>query len=157
VARQQALWLNMALFATVALLAGFGGAWLHSRTMVPALPPSLHDRLHQAIKLSPDQETKLHVIEATYKVQKTKLEADMASANAELAAAMAADKSYTSNVQAAIDHFHHAMGELQKATVEHVFAMRAILTPPQAGIFDTQVHRALLASSSSGKDGQPSR
>jgi nickel and cobalt resistance protein CnrR len=157
VTRQQALWLNVALFAAVALLAGFGGAWLHTATMVPTSPPSLHDRLHQAIKLSPDQEAKLNVIETAFNAQKATLEADMASANAELAAAMAADKSYTANVQAAIDHFHHAMGELQKATVEHVFAMRAILTPDQALIFDAQVRSALLASGPTGKYGQLKR
>ncbi len=156
-ARQQALWLNFVLFAAVALLAGFGGAWLHSRTMEPASPPSLHDRVHQEIKLSSDQEAKLNVIEAAFKVQKTTLEADMALANAELAAAMAVDKTYSPNVHAAIDHFHHAMGALQKATVEHVFAMRAILTPQQAVIFDTQVRGALLASSPTGKNGQLKR
>ena len=48
-------------------------------------------------------------------------------------------------VTAAVDHFHSAMGELQKATIEHVFAMRAVLTPEQAARFDRTVVDALTA------------
>jgi hypothetical protein len=35
-------------------------------------------------------------------------------------------------VQAAVDHFHVAMGALQKETIAHVFEMRSVLTPAQA-------------------------
>ena len=36
-----------------------------------------------------------------------------------------------------------AMGALQKATVAHVFDMRAVLTPQQARAFDAEVIAAL--------------
>lgn len=156
-ALRQMRWLNLVVLGFVALLAGFGGAWLHSKTMKPTGTPSLHDRLHSEIKLSSAQDAKLHVIETAFQSQKAELEKEMRLANAELAEAMAADKSYSPKVQLAIDHFHHAMGALQKATVEHVFAMRSILTPEQVVIFDTQVRGALLASSQSGDDGSPRR
>jgi hypothetical protein len=38
-----------------------------------------------------------------------------------------------------VDHFHAAMGDLQKATITHVFEMRSVLTPAQAEVFDAAV------------------
>lgn len=35
------------------------------------------------------------------------------------------------------------MGELQKETLEHLFAMRAVLNPDQAKLFDSTVVKAL--------------
>ena len=46
-------------------------------------------------------------------------------------------------VQAAVDHFHAAMGDLQKATITHVFEMRSVLSPAQAEVFDAAVVEAL--------------
>ena len=138
-----------------ALAAGFGGAWLHGQTMSAALPAqSLHERMHQTLKLNANQNEKLHLLEADFKVEKDRLEGEMAAANRELADAIGADKAFTPKVQAAIDHFHHAMGALQKVSVEHVFDMRAILTPEQQVEFDRQVRDALLASGGANPDGQ---
>jgi hypothetical protein len=67
-------------------------------------------------------------------------------ANAELADALSADHAYTSRVQQAVDHFHAAMGELQKVTILHVLAMRAVLTPAQTEIFDRTVAKSLVQS-----------
>ena len=39
--------------------------------------------------------------------------------------------------------FHRAMGGLQKETMVHVLAMRAVLTPQQAAQFDDTVVRSL--------------
>ena len=44
-----------------------------------------------------------------------------------------------------MDHFHVAMGDLQKATIAHVFEMRSVLTPAQAEVFDVAVVDALRA------------
>ena len=147
----------MAIIGMVALFAGFSGAWLHSVTTEPIAATSLHDRLHATIDLSTEQSTKLDALEQTFQVQKTALENDMRLANRELADAMAQDKAYTPKVQAAIDHFHHAMGDLQKATIEHVFSMRAILTPAQQTTFDARVRDTLIASSQGGDNAQQGR
>jgi len=146
-------WLGFFALVALALVSGFGGAWVHGRTMapptttVPNETTSLHDRLHATTQLSDAQDRELHEIEVTFKAQKIELETQMRLANRELADAMSADKAYTPKVQAAIDHFHHAMGALQKASVEHVFAMRAVLTPAQQTAFDADVRGALIASS----------
>jgi Spy/CpxP family protein refolding chaperone len=156
-------WLGFAALAGVALGAGFGGAWLHERTMttpsvtVPTETTSLHDRLHAMTQLSEEQDLQLDEIEVTFKAQKAELEAQMRLANRELADAMSEDQAYTPKVQAAIDHFHHAMGALQKASVEHVFAMRAVLTPAQQIAFDADVRSALIASSEAGENGPQRR
>lgn len=150
-------WLSLVAVAAIALLAGFSGAWLHSKVTNPPTPPSLHDRLHEMSGLSDEQHQKLDTIEQAFRVQKLALEHDMRLANRELADAMTQDKAYTPKVQAAIDHFHHSMGALQKATIEHVFAMRAILTPAQQVTFDTQVRDTLVASSQNSDNGQQGR
>src|SRR3546814_2746530 len=55
--------------------------------------------------------------------------------------AIQAEHGYGPAVGAAIDRSHQAMGELQKETLEHVFAMRAVLKPEQAAKFDATVVR----------------
>ena len=54
------------------------------------------------------------------------------------------DGSYTPRVNSAVDHFHTTMGELQRATIEHVFEMRAVLSPQQRRKFDEIVRTELL-------------
>ena len=39
--------------------------------------------------------------------------------------------------------WHAVMGELQKETLEHLFAMRGVLDPDQARMFDKRVVKAL--------------
>jgi|GEM_PF-3594400 len=63
--------------------------------------------------------------------------------NRELAQAIAASQGDSPEVRAAVDHFHDAMGALQKATIAHVFEMRAVLTPEQARVFDREIAGAL--------------
>jgi len=53
------------------------------------------------------------------------------------------EQAYSPGVQQAVDRFHHAMGQLQKETILHVLAMRQVLTPQQAEIFDDTVVKAL--------------
>ena len=67
----------------------------------------------------------------------------MRAANARLADAIEAEHGYGPQVTAAIDHSHMIMGGLQKETLEHLFAMRAVLNPDQAKLFDSTVVKAL--------------
>jgi hypothetical protein len=71
----------------------------------------------------------------------------MRAANAELAQAIGQEHAYSPAVQQAVDRFHHAMGQLQKETILHVLAMRQVLTPQQAEIFDDTVVKALTEDS----------
>ena len=60
-----------------------------------------------------------------------------------LASAIETEHGYGPQVSATIDHSHMVMGQLQKETLEHVFAMRALLNPAQAAQFDRVVVKAL--------------
>ena len=59
--------------------------------------------------------------------------------------AMEAERGYGPRVRAVVDQSHETMGELQKETLSHMFAMRAVLTPEQARKFDRAVTKALTA------------
>ena len=67
----------------------------------------------------------------------------MRADNQRLAAAIAAEHGYGPKVAQAVDRSHQVMGQLQKETLQHMFAMRAVLRPDQAAQFDAAVVRAL--------------
>ena len=52
---------------------------------------------------------------------------------------------YGPKVASAIEDVHERMGDLQKATIAHVFEMRTLLTPDQQRAFDRHVSDALTA------------
>jgi hypothetical protein len=74
-----------------------------------------------------------------------RLEAELRADNAWLAQAIRSEHGYGPQVSAAVDRSHQAMGALQKETLEHIFAMRAVLRPDQTVKFDDAVVKALTA------------
>lgn len=135
---------SLVVTALVAALAGGIAAWASaSWVMRDRVPPSLHEVIHDEITLSPEQDTRIEALESEFSVERVRLEAELRAANRELVAAIAANQGDTPEVQAAVDHFHAAMGDLQKATLAHVFEMRAELAPAQAEAFDAAVVESL--------------
>src|SRR3546814_18695766 len=67
----------------------------------------------------------------------------MRAANVRLAQAIEAEHGYGPRVTEAIDETHEVMGTLQKETLQHLFAMRGVLNPDQAEMFDKRVVKAL--------------
>ena len=130
------------LAAAVGAAAAWGAMTIQARQDRPA---DLHHLVHERLDLSPEQDRRLDEIEAAFAERRAPLEAEVRQANAELSAAIAASQGETPEVQAAVDHFHTAMGDLQMATIRHVFEMRAVLTPRQAEEFDRAVVEALRA------------
>lgn len=110
-------------------------------------PPSgtarLHDMMHEELHLDERQHQRIDALEAAYAGQRKALEADLDVANAQLAAAITREHAYGPAVEKAVDRSHHAMGELQKATLSHIFSMRAVLRPDQARRFDIEVAKVL--------------
>ena len=138
-------WKSLALTALLAALASGVGTWASTAwVMKQRETPSLHHIMHEELDLSAAQKARLESIEARFATRRMSLEAEVRMANRELANAIAASEGDSPQVQAAVDHFHVAMGDLQKATIAHVFEMRAVLTPAQARTFDRQVVGALL-------------
>jgi len=137
-------WKSIAITAILAALASGAATWASaSWVMRERQPPSLHSVVHEQLDLSADQDRRLDAIEARFAARRPTLEAEVRAANRELAAAIAASDGDSPQVQAAVDHFHAAMGDLQKATITHVFEMRSVLTPAQAEVFDEAVVDAL--------------
>lgn len=132
----------------VAFVAGLGGVFVgrmvFSQTQAV---PSLHQAVHHDLDLSPEQRQRIDVLERDFAGRRQALELEMRTANSELAAAILEEHGYGVRVTAAVERFHGAMGELQSATIQHVFAMREVLTPEQQTRFDSAVTAALTAES----------
>jgi nickel and cobalt resistance protein CnrR len=90
-----------------------------------------HEWIHNQLNLTAEQEKELEPIEAEFQRRKRELLGQIASANNELAQVIKEDQGYSPHVSAAIEKIHHAQGELQEATLQHVFSMRAMLTREQ--------------------------
>ena len=136
---------SFVLMTLVAVVAGAAGAWGCASLMLRKQDtPGLHAIIHEELKLDPAQSARIRDIETRFSSQRNTLEAEVRSANRELAEAIAASQGNSPAVQAAVDHFHLAMGNLQKATIAHVFEMREVMTPEQAETFDARVVDTLL-------------
>lgn len=133
--------LTLVLSVLVALLGVWGGAQYVMHRM--QRPTPLHELVHEKLNLTADQERRIAGMERDHEARRQALEAEMRAANAQLAQAFQQTHAYTPQVQAAIDRFHRAMGELQKETIVHTLAMRAVLTPDQTARFDETVVRSL--------------
>lgn len=90
-----------------------------------------HQWLHKELRITPDQQKALGPIETRHMDRENVLRERMRQANRELAAAMAKSKGFSPEVAAAVEKVHQHMGELQKASLEHLFEMRTVLTPAQ--------------------------
>lgn len=90
-----------------------------------------HDWIHKQLQLTPEQEEKLKPIEKKWAEQKKHLTELMRLTNMELAQNILEDKTYSTKVATAVEKIHAAQGELQKATLQHVFEMKKVLTSEQ--------------------------
>ncbi len=134
-----------AIVILLAFFAAIGGVWI-GRQVFPAAPPSgsaLHEMLHEGVELDARQRGQIEMLERRFSVSRTALELELRADNARLADAIESEHGNGPRVAAAVDASHEAMGRLQKATLAHVFAMRALLRPDQAAKFDRAVVQAL--------------
>lgn len=127
----------------VAFLAGLGGIGVGKIVFQRPHNPSVHEALHSELDLTPEQARKIEELERAFSGRRRALELEMRAANAELAAAMRDEHAYGPRVTTAVERFHDAMGQLQSETLQHVFAMRQVMTPDQRQRFDNIVATAL--------------
>jgi hypothetical protein len=136
-------WLVLSLIAC--FLAAIGGV-LVGRILFPepAAPGAeLHDVLHHKLSLDPGQTARIELLEQQYGIRRRALELELKADNVQLAEAMEAEHGNGPRVTAAVDRSHGVLGELQKATLNHIFAMRQLLRPDQTAAFDRAVVKAL--------------
>ena len=138
---------RLLLVALIAFVAAIIGAFIGRAYIARQAPVEneLHSLLHQQLDLDARQQVRIEAIEARFAIRKQALELQLRADNARLADAIEAEHGYGPQVRAAVDHSHQAMGELQKETLEHIFAMRGVLRPDQAARFDQAVVKALTA------------
>lgn len=137
------------LGVTACFVAAAGGVFL-GRALLPApVQPGaeLHDVLHHKLSLDANQEARLDILEQRFAVQRRAFELELRADNARLAEAIEAEHGNGPRVAAAVDRSHAAMGELQKATLAHIFDMRQLLRPTQTARFDRAVVKALTDDS----------
>ncbi|MBT0671746.1 periplasmic heavy metal sensor [Novosphingobium profundi] len=139
---------RLLLIAAIAFLAAVAGV-LIGRAFIAWPTPvenELHALLHHDLDLDSGQKARMEEIERRFALRKQALELELRADNAELADAIQSEHGYGPAVGAAVDRSHQAMGQLQKETLEHIFAMRAVLKPDQVARFDAAVVKALTAN-----------
>jgi len=139
--------MRLALVVLFAFGAAIGGVFIGRAWFVPPSPveSELHQLLHEDLRLDSAQQRRIEEIEHRYALRRQALELELRSDNARLASAIEAEHGYGPQVASAVDASHKAMGDLQKVTLEHIFAMRGVLRPDQAARFDAAVVKALTA------------
>lgn len=124
-----------------AAFAGWAGVQYGMRQSQEAA--DLDTTLHRDLDLTAEQDRKIQTLEQHFAADRARLQGEMTAANRDLARAITRKHTYGPEAQQAIDRFHRAMRALQEATIKHVLAMRSVLTPEQARIFDRTVVKAL--------------
>ncbi|HEY0943906.1 MAG TPA: periplasmic heavy metal sensor [Opitutaceae bacterium] len=107
------------------------------------LSTDAHEWLHAELDLTPEQRKAIEPIELRFAAKERLMNQQMREANHELALAIGRGKAYSPEVASAVEKIHHIMGELQKASIEHVFEMRQVLTPKQGDKLLSLAQRAL--------------
>jgi Spy/CpxP family protein refolding chaperone len=139
-------WKSIAVTVALAAVASGVGAWAGASWVLnKQASPSLHEIVHKGLDLSPEQRRKIDAIEARFAERRLTLEERVQAANRELAEAITVSNGDSRAVQPAVDHFHDAMGDLQQATIAHIFEMRSVMTDAQARRFDRSMVEALSA------------
>lgn len=133
------------LIALLTIVVAALGGWLGVRIGLHQAQgrAGLDEVVHRDLQFTPAQNQRLETLEADFALRRRARETEMRAANADLAAAIGAEHAYGPRAQQAIARFHRAMGALQEDTIRHVLAMRALMTPEQAGRFDLLVDHAL--------------
>lgn len=128
----------------IGTIGGWAGVRYGLRQTRP--PPQLDSMLHSGLQLSSAQRDRLGALEADFAVERSRYEAQMRSANRDIASAITVRHQYDDDAQSAIDRLNRAMIGLQQATVKHVIAMRAVLSGDQVAQFDWTVNQALAVT-----------
>lgn len=135
------------LLVTVLAAAAAGWAGVQYGLNQPE-ETDLDAAIHHDLHLTPEQDKQIHKLEADLAAARQDLQAKMRAANRDLAQAITERHSYDAQAQEAVGRLHAAMSALQEKTIQHVLAIRALLTPEQARDFDAKVSKALGAGSS---------
>jgi hypothetical protein len=136
---------RLAVGVIACFIAAISGVFVGRALLPSQIQPGneLHEVLHHKLALNANQQARVEALEQRFSVQRRAFELELRADNARLAEAIETEHGNGPRVAAAVDRSHAAMGELQKATLAHVFAMRQLLRSDQTGQFDQAVGKAL--------------
>ncbi len=130
----------VAVIVVAALSSYLTMRWTEARHAVAVDP---HEWLHSELKITPEQHQALESIETRFAEKNRRLRQQMRAANHELALAIGKGQADSPEIAAAIGKIHLHMGELQNASIDHIFEMRAKLTPEQSATLLRLAQQAL--------------
>ncbi len=121
--------------------------WLYISHRHDAGHTDLHEILHEAVPLDANEREILQLKEDAFAQRRRDIETRLRAANGKLADAIARNPSWTPEVEAATQDVERAAGDLQRATLVHVFEMRAGLKPEHRPAYDRALVDALRRGS----------
>ena len=124
---------GLILLALIAAIAG-AACWFTARYLnrtIHADKGDAHAWIHTQLGITAAQDKALEPIEQRYAEQRKHYGEMLRIANAELGKAILEERSDSERVKAAVARIHEAQGELQNATLQHIFEMQSVLTPQQ--------------------------
>ncbi len=140
-------WRNLLITAVLAFAAAFAGAKFGAQGTGHRPPnllrESVFQMVHHDLKLTPAQEVAIGKIDQRYEHQRNVLRADISSADAELAQALAAEMSLGTSAERALSHIQGSLGQMQREAVLYVLDVRAVLNPDQQMVLDRKIFESL--------------
>ena len=144
-------WPARLLWALATVSLAGGTAFLVTRAIPhdPATPHAaaeedFHHWMHEQLKLTPAQHDALDPIEKAFEKERARLRSEIASAGRDLADAVRQGKSGSPEIEAALTRLNTAQATLQRATLDHFFAMKDHLEPAQAEKLLQWTHDSIL-------------
>ncbi|AOV04460.1 MULTISPECIES: periplasmic heavy metal sensor [Delftia] len=123
------------------------GAIVMVRHNAPRPETDLHEMLHRAVPLDANEKQILETKEQAFAERRQEIEKRLRAANGQLAEAISKNPSWSPEVESAIREVEKAAGDLQRATLVHVFEMRAGLKPEHRPAYDNVLVEALRRGS----------
>jgi Spy/CpxP family protein refolding chaperone len=124
--------------ATV-LLAGLTAFLVTRSTGGRKIPASLpgsetdfHQWMHDRLEITPDQHEALEPFEHAFETERERLRAEIAKAGRDLAQGVRKGDPASPEIEDALTRLNTAQAALQRATLDHFFAMKRHLEPVQA-------------------------
>lgn len=124
------------LWAAATVAISGGTAWMVARSVraehAGVGEGDLHRWMHERLVLSEEQHAALEPFERAYEEKRRQLGGKVAEAGRKLAQEVRAGDPGSTGIESALSELNGAQAELQRATLEHFFAMKEHLDPEQA-------------------------